>query len=81
MIGKLIGAAAGKRVADHLGRRVGGTTGALIGAGLMSRRFRGAALAGLAITGAAALYRHYKNTPADTGTDETMENRKRPREG
>jgi len=68
MLGKIIGAAAGKRAADHLGRRVGGTTGAMIGAGLMSRRFRSAALAGLALTGAAALYRRYKNSqPAETG--------------
>jgi hypothetical protein len=61
MLGKIIGAAVGNRVADHFSRRVGGGTGALVGAGLMSRRFRGLALAGLAAAGAAAAYKSYKS--------------------
>ena len=60
MIGKLIGAALGRRAARSVGNKVGGPAGAAIGYGLASRRFRKLALGGLAAMGGLAAYRKFK---------------------
>lgn len=60
MIGKFIGATVGRRVARSVGTKVGGPAGAAIGYGLVSRRFRKFALAGLAVTGGVAAVRALK---------------------
>lgn len=60
MLGKFIGATVGRRVARNIGTKVGGPAGAAIGYGLVSRRFRKFALAGLAVTGGVAAVRALK---------------------
>lgn len=65
MIAKFIGAAAGKAAANHVGRRLGGSSGALIGFGLASRRFRKLAIAGLAFAAGKALYDRYRESAND----------------
>ncbi|MGB3722815.1 MAG: hypothetical protein WA979_08360 [Pacificimonas sp.] len=60
MLGKIIGATAGRKAANMVGSKVGGPIGAAIGYGLVSRRFRKAAFGGLAVIGGLALYRRLR---------------------
>ncbi|MEM8826998.1 MAG: hypothetical protein AAGD40_08775 [Pseudomonadota bacterium] len=60
MIGKVIGAALGRKAANAIGTKVGGPIGAAIGYGLVSRRFRGVALGGLAVMGGLAVLKRLR---------------------
>lgn len=67
MIGKIIGATVGRKAANAIGTKVGGPVGAAIGYGLVSRRFRGAAIGGLAVMGGLALLRRFKGEQVKAG--------------
>lgn len=76
MLGKIIGATAGRKVANMVGSKVGGPVGAAIGYGLVSRRFRGAALGGLAVMGGLALFRKWRGQESGVATEPFVEEAK-----
>ncbi|MGB7405137.1 MAG: hypothetical protein WA906_05570 [Pacificimonas sp.] len=69
MLGKIIGATIGRKAANKLGTTVGGPAGAILGYGLASRRFRGAAIGGLAVMGGLKLYKALRERNDKTSTE------------